>query len=192
MSVNNLSPINQKIVQDSIKAKETAAQNTPTMPKTINKKKLAVSIAAGIGISALVIGGILYNKKINSKAVKQLAEHIDFSEAQTLEDAIKFGVENLGIKKYKGFKEADLGVVNWINEGLVNINNLSKGKAVMPQKIIYKFLNRHSSNTAGGIMNAEGTLSISKNYIEAIKDGIKNMPMRFYSLRINLRNLFLK
>ena len=36
---------------------------------------------------------------------KQLAEHIDFQEAKTIDEAIEFGKKHLGVKSYKGFEE---------------------------------------------------------------------------------------
>ena len=195
MSVNVLSPINQKPVQNTIKENETAVKNSITSSaKKIDKKKLAVGVAAGIGITALVAGGILYNKKINSKAIKQLTEHIEFKEAQTLDDAIKFGIDNLGIKKYKGFKETDLDVINWVNEGLVKVNNRAKGKIAMPKKIVYETFENKGDLLTGGAMNEFGTLTISKNYIMDVKNAIsefvlvlaKNEPEKAESFINNL------
>ncbi len=139
------------------------------IPKTINKKKLAVGVAAGLGVTALVVGGLLYKHKIDSTKIKNLPEHIDFKCGETLEEAIEFGKKNLGIKKYRGFKEADLDVLNWVNEGLVNVNNVTKGKSAMPRKIVYENL----KDAAGG-MNCYGTMRINKEEIELTKEFVED------------------
>lgn len=142
-------------------------------PKKIDKKKLSVGAAAAVGITALVVGGLVYKRKIDGAAVKQLAEKIDFKNADTIEEAVEFGKKNLGIKKYKGFEKADLDVVNWINQGLVNLNNATKGKAVMPKKI--KYIDSLGNHVA--TMNGVGTMEISKGHISNVK--------KFVSVSIN-------
>lgn len=175
MSYNDLSSVNQNIInrrtlQNVQENNNVKVQNPISSEvKKIDKKKLAVGVAAGIGITALVVGGILYNKKINSKAVKELAEHIDFKEAKSLDEAIEFGKQCLGIRKYKGFKETDLDVVNWVNEGLVNVNNKAKGKAIMPKAVKYS----NKLKDADASINGFGTLAISKDYVKNIKSFVK-------------------
>ena len=169
--------LNQKLNEQQVKTNATAEKQTTTLkeqmvPKRIDKKKLAISFAAGVGISAAIVGGIMYKRKIDTKSIKKLAENIDFINCDTLDDAIKFGKEHLGIKNYKGFKEADLDVVNWINEGLVRVNNASKGKAKMPNEIIYENI---KDIKIAGTMSPDGTLTISKNHIKVIKDSIKSL-----------------
>lgn len=73
--------------------------------------------------------------KGRTSETKQLAEHIEFKPAQTLEEAIKFGQENLGIKSYNNFSENDLSAINWLNEGFVNVSNRMKGKLRMRNAI---------------------------------------------------------
>lgn len=80
--------------------------------------------------------GLLVAKYRNSKAT-QLAEHIDFSPAKTLEEAIEFGKKTFGIEEYSGFEAKDTDVVNFINEGIVNTSNFLKGKIRLPKKILY-------------------------------------------------------
>lgn len=169
--------LNQKLSEQQVKTnttteKQTTTSNEQIAPKRIDKKKLAISFAAGVGISAAVVGGIMYKRKIDAKSIKKLAENINFINCDTLDDAIKFGKEHLGIKNYKGFKEADLDVVNWINEGLVRVNNACTGKAKMPNEIIYENI---KDIKIAGTMSPDGTLTISKNHIKSIKDSIKSL-----------------
>ena len=162
----------QQVKTNAITEKQTTTLEEQIVPKKINKKKLAISFAAGLGISAAVVGGIMYKRKIDTKSIKKLAENIDFINSDTLDDAIKFGKEHLGIKNYKGFKEADLDVVNWINEGLVRVNNTSKGKAKMPNEVIYENI---KDIKIAGTMSQNGILTISKSHIKLIKDSIKSL-----------------
>ncbi len=178
----NLSQVNQKYINqikyNTKQANNTAAQTNsrPTDNLKINKKKMLVSTAAGIGIGAIVIGGLLYGKKISFKNSIKLPAHIEFENCDTLEKAIEFGKNKLGISKYIGFAENDTDVVNWINEGLVYINNAAKGKAKMPKNIAYmKFKEDRANLITAASMNSVGTLSINKNYINNIKNDIKKM-----------------
>ena len=105
------------------------------------KKGLSKGAKWGIGTAVVLAAGVcayfLTRGKIGSKQVQQLAEHIDFKEAKTVEEAIEFGKKHLGIKKYKGFEEKDLNVINWINEGLVNTSNKMKGKLNTTREVHY-------------------------------------------------------
>ncbi len=123
--------------QNQIKntSKPKTATSSIQKEKAINKKKLAVGIMTGAGISALVVGGLLYKQKLDSTKFTKLAENIEFKPAQTIEEAIAFGKQNLGIKKYKGFNSDDIKIINWVNEGMTNASNKGKGKFVMPQKV---------------------------------------------------------
>lgn len=86
---------------------------------------------------------------------KKLAEHIDFKKAETIEEAINFGKKNLGIKKYIGFQSNDVELLNWINEGLVNVSNKMKGKAKMPKGV--GCYGKCNDGTLAGITKEEGT-----------------------------------
>lgn len=100
--------------------------------ENVEKKGLSTSAKWGIGtVAVLGLGALAYvltKGKIGSKSVQQLAEHIEFKTAKTIEEAKAFAKENLGISKYK---LENLEVANYVNEGLVNISNKFKGKAPM-------------------------------------------------------------
>ena len=97
-----------------------------------------LSTAQKIGIGGLIVAGlgalayVLTRGRVGAVQVKQLAEHIDFKKAKTYEEAVEFGKKHLGIKQYEGFTAQDTEVINWINEGLVNVSNYQKGKLKMP------------------------------------------------------------
>ena len=90
---------------------------------------LVAALGATIG---LVVAWV---KKRNIPKIKQLAEHIEFTKAETIKDAIAFGKKHLGIEKYSNFSDNDLNVINWINEGLVSACNKMRGKLKMPKLI---------------------------------------------------------
>lgn len=102
---------------------------------------------------------------------------IDFKEASTLKEALEYGKNVLGIKKYAGFEENDLDVVNWINEGLTLCANnaKSKGQICMPRKISYitddVVLNvANTEAQAMASMQPFSVMEISKNSISDIKN----------------------
>ena len=106
--------------------------NSNKKPKS--NKNLCLGIGAGLA-AAGSIGAVIYlimHGKVGKAT--QLAEHIDFKPAQTIEEAIQFGKDNLKIKKYKGFTENDLEVLNFINEGFTNVSNKLKGTIRLPKK----------------------------------------------------------
>lgn len=135
---------------------------------TSKKKKTAIGIAlalvAGVGIYCLTKG------KIKTKA---LAEHIDFREAKTIEEAIEFGKTHLGIKNYKGFKSEDLEVINWINEGIVNTSNKLKGKVKVPRKVVYG--TKENAETPAYIIRGFNRLHINRNYINKLDSDLKEI-----------------
>ncbi len=115
------------------------------------KARLGIGLGT-VGAIAIAIG--LISKGRVSEA-KQLAEHIDFIEAKTIADAIKFGKEKLGIHSYKGFEEKDIDVINWVNKGFVNTSNKMKGKLRLPRQVVYdeKYL---GENTTAGVVSDKG------------------------------------
>ena len=65
--------------------------------------------------------------KCRTSETKQLAEHIEFKPAQTLEEAKEFARTNL---KIKDFELTNLDLANHINEALVNINKIFGGRKI--------------------------------------------------------------
>lgn len=134
--------------------------------KEENKKKLSnqTKIGIGVGIATLATIAFFVAKGRMSEA-KNLAEHIDFKSSQNIEDAIKFGKENLGIKSYDGFGANDLDAINWLNEGFVNVSNKMKGKLRMPKHVIFiddsKVLGDH---TMAGVVCGENLPKDLKKY----------------------------
>lgn len=154
------------------------------------KKKLSTGAKVGIGAGFLATAGLiafLVMKGTVSEA-KQLAEHIEFKPAQTLEEAIKFGKEHLGIKSYEDFGANDLDAINWLNEGFVNVSNRMKGKLRMPKQILFtdnqNILGEHSlagvvsdSNLPQELKKYSGSFFLNKKFfsdpIEAVNNDFK-------------------
>ncbi len=148
----------------------------------ITKENIGWGIALGlIGVGLFHTIKGLRRPKISTVKLKQLAEHIEFTKAKTLEEAMEFGKKHLGIKDYKGFENADIDAINWVNEGLVNVSNYKKGKLMFPDIIEYEELN---DKTMACVLT-EGKKFLNKlkinkklfsNLDEKIAERIKNSP----------------
>ena len=119
-----------------------------------------VALATGIGIYLLTRG------KVGSKQVQQLAEHVDFQPAKTVQEAKLFAKEKLGVHI-----DCDLpvDVLNYTNEGLCQLRNKA------PKDFNIKWI---ESNPIAGGYDAEalaqailkdnkyGIINLSSNYIK--------------------------
>ena len=140
-------------------------------PKLTKKTKWGIflGVLGAIGTAVLLI-----LKGKFSKAV-QLAEHIDFTRANSLEEAIEFGRKHLGIKKYKNFTDKDLDTINWINEGLTKISNKFKGKAKIPKTIEYIEAEKGvMARVQHNGIKYDSWLGINKSFFENIDNILKN------------------
>lgn len=118
--------------------------------KPETKESLSKGAKWGIGIAAtlgtLITAGILIQKhefkrltKLFDKkmTISNLPEHIQFKEATTLDEAIKFAKETLGIGYVD--KKFSLEMLNFTNKGIVDVSNANKGKIFVPKKlVVYK------------------------------------------------------
>ena len=148
---------------------------TKTKKKQSKLKKIAIGV--GTGFAALAGVAILFAKHQNNKLSKlykdklvlsNLAEKIDFKEATTLEEAIKFTKETLGIKDVD--KNFTLDALNIANKGLVEVSNANKGKLFMPPALRFEVPTGDREYIAYVVRNVEskefGNLVINKNYFE--------------------------
>ena len=115
----------------------------------IKKPKKKISTGAIVSGALAVVGGLatiaicLKKKKINEIeklysekfALQQLAEHIDFKEAKTVEEGIKFAKEVLKIGEVDS--NFTLDAINFANRGIVKVSNANKGKLFIPKKMHY-------------------------------------------------------
>ncbi len=75
--------------------------------------KWAIGTVAVVGLGALAYA--LSKGKVGTKQAQQLAEHVDFKPAKTIEEAVKFGEDKLKIS-YNDYQKANLDMLNTINE----------------------------------------------------------------------------
>ena len=136
--------------------------------KSKTKKILTFGgIAAGIAVIGTVTTLLIKGKIATAKRV--FAEHIDFAPAKTMEEAKEFAKTHFGIKHFN--LNDDIEMANWVNEGLVRINNFYKGKAPIPRKVkpYPKRLHDKTLKNGGNPILADmdprdGTLRINLNY----------------------------
>lgn len=150
------------------------------------KKGLSKKAKLGIGLgllagAAIVVGFALRGKFSKAKETAfQFAEHIDFKKADTIEDARNFAKTYLGIKTID--EKMPLDVLNWVNEGLVNINNVRKGKAELPKALGYTAM--EGNVIACAIQKQDGgkfgsILNINKNVLETMDEFFNNSIKSF-------------
>lgn len=157
-------------------------------------KKLSTATKAGIAASIGVLSAIgfaLYKARFTE--IKKLAENIEFQPAKTLQEAIDFTKTKLGINNVIGFEEKDLAVLNWANQGFVNVSNAHNGNLRMPKYLVYedKLL---GENTMAGVLNCPGNMfhgyfGINKNYFKNIDKTIEEAIKTLEDTKIfNLKN----
>ncbi len=138
IGVNNLNLVNnQKRYFVSPNAVDKTPQSDTVQLSTKNDKLKKIGIGAAIAVGVAGIGTAVYcltKGKVGSKYVRQLAEHIEFKPATTMDEAVKFAKEQLGVTLKV---EDNLTAANFINELLTNVNNKMKGKSVLPRKIVF-------------------------------------------------------
>ncbi len=114
----------------------------------IKKPKDKMSTGAKVGVTALgvlgslAIGAVCFAKHQSGKLTKlynekmqlvNLAEKIDFKEAKTVEEGIKFAKDVLKIGEVDS--NFTLDAINYANRGLVDVSNANKGKLFVPKKM---------------------------------------------------------
>lgn len=161
----------------------------------IKKPKDKMSTGAKIGVTALgvlgslAIGAVCFAKHQSGKLTKlynekmqlvNLAEKIDFKEAKTVEEGIKFAKEVLKIGEVDS--NFTLDAINYANRGLVDVSNANKGHLFMPKKMLYKDLKENT--LAHVIRNIEsenfGEFVINKKFFDDNKINKKINNMLFY------------
>lgn len=107
----------------------------------------------------------LYDEKL---VIRNLKEKIDFTEAKTVEDGIKFAKEVLGIKEVD--KDITLDAINYANKGLVDVSNANKGKVFMPYALRFNSPSQKNEYLAAveiDINSSEfGNMYINKHFFD--------------------------
>ena len=161
----------QQIPHDTV---EFSDENAIKSDKGLSKgAKWAVGI--GTALAGIVTAGILISKHQVGKLKKlydenivfqNLAEKIDFKEAKTVEEGIKFAKEVLKVGDVD--KNFTLDAINFANKGLVEVSNANKGRLFMPKKLWYREM---GDNTLAGVVQDIkspyfGHLRINKKFFE--------------------------
>lgn len=172
----------QKLVpmtQDEVSFSTHSTEVEEKKKSTAKKWGILTGAALGLAAAGLIIRGRL-------KAVTQLAEHIDFTPAKTMEEAKEFAKQHLKIKKFDTANDLDLA--NWVNEGLVNINNKYKGKGHIPKEVMpvpdelkdkYKTVSAAMRAGAGKGFYMDSTLIVNVDYFNNAHKSIDKMLKDF-------------
>ena len=152
--------------------KDTVEISTKNKKKLSKKQKWAIGVGSVLGLAAAGIAITHHKHSTISKLYKEklilsnLPEKIEFKEAKTAEEGIKFAKEILGIKEVdEAFKES-VDAINVANKGLVDIANAYKGKLFLPPKL--HFQEMKDTTIAGVVRDIKspyfGNLIINKKF----------------------------
>lgn len=168
-SDEKIKPINNlqtDVVEISGKSKSNAKSK---LSKTEN-----IALGAGGVLTGVVAFAVAFKKhQVNklSKLYKEkmqfvnLPEKIDFKEAKTLEEGIKFAKEVLKIGEVDN--NFTLDAINYANKGLVDVSNANKGHLFMPKKIGCKTLDNAMAYVINDINSPNfGQLVVNKKFFK--------------------------
>lgn len=157
--------------QSAAAAKISAPAQDEFIPSTKKEEEKKTSTAKKAGIAAgVIIGltaiGLIVRGKL--KAVTKLAENIEFTPAKTMEEAREFAKKHLKIENFD--TADDLELANWVNDGLVRINNKYKGRAYIPDEVLpYPKELAHDGTLAGMKVDKRGLKLHSTLYVNVEK-----------------------
>jgi len=171
------------------------AENTPSLTMEPDRfvkelttpKNIGIALGAIGAISIVLAGAMLCIKKGVTQPARRLAKHIDFVKANTMEEAAAFAKNKLGIEKLE--LENDLELANWVNEGLVNINNLFKGTAHMPKKVFFdKHFFKGKNQTGAAAVYRNQTIGLNKDVFN--KNKLIEDNVDYFKTIISLKSKF--
>lgn len=136
------------------------------------KTKISPSVVtAGAALTTVVAIGLLIAKG-KFKQAKQLAEHINFTEAKSMEDAAKFAKETLGVKLNIG---NNLDFANFLNESFVKLSNSMKGKIRLPKKVeLNPMIKSQDDLACDAMMFKNGTMQLGQIFQKIIDMATRN------------------
>lgn len=179
---------------------ERTPEKDPVETKQEEKKGLSKLAKWGIGIMGLLTAAgttvLLVSKHQLGKVrqlfkdklmISNLPEKIEFKEAKTLEEGIKFTREILGIKEIKGFSEFEpkgaLEAINFANKGIVDVANANKGKVFLPRVLSLEKMENISTTAYANLAiesNKFGQLGINSAHFT--HEGLDSILKRRYGL----------
>lgn len=98
--------------------------------------------------------------------IKQLPEHIEFKEAKTLDEALRYGKDVLGIEYRMGAKGWNVDSVNFINKGLTDISNAMKGRANLPERAMPSLTSADQNKAMAEILNSGKDLDVNGKFFQ--------------------------
>ena len=159
IKINNIEKF-QEITSDQ-KNKAIAFKSEPIPQDTVElsnkekKKKLSIAAKIGIGIGATIfcVVGTMYaiskhqmyklNKLYKEKLIPKIFDKkINFTEAKTKEEALKFAKDTLGVQNIN--EEMTLDALNYANRGITDVVNKNIGQEVFI--VIGEDLNKEKIN----------------------------------------------
>lgn len=164
---------------------ENKLERTPTNDKIElstkkSKRKIHPLLKFALGLTVVagtVVGSAYLISRRQTKQLKKLydekliqsilPENIEFKEAKTLDEAIKFAKDVLKIKNVD--KNFSLEALNMVNKGLVEVSNANKGKSYLPTTLTYKIpkKERAIASVCNEIQSSNfGTLNINPKYFD--------------------------
>lgn len=147
--------------------------------KLSTKQKLLIATGAATATLATVASVLLFRKTGKLKPAK-FKEFIEFVPSQTMDEAKEFALKNFNIRTYE--LDDNLEVANWVNEALVNLNNVFKGKAHMPKSV--KMCDIPNETVAQ--VNLLDELELSRNIFgnkDALIESVKKTIEKFYDIK---------
>lgn len=143
-----VSPANLSFRANTTNTLERIPEKDTVETKKEEKKGLSKLAKWGIGITG-TLGTLIVTLSLISKhqtkaltklykekmILKELPKELEFKEAKTLDEAIKFAKETLGIEKID--KNISLEALNFTNKGIVDVSNANKGRLFVPKSIKY-------------------------------------------------------
>ena len=166
---NKVEPKTEPYPKDSVELSDKKKDKPKKLKNTLISAGSVFVALAGMSLFILKYQGNRVKKLYDEKLViKNLKEQIDFTEAKTVEEGIRFAKEVLGIKEVD--KDITLEAINYANKGLVDVSNANKGRVFMPNAL--RFLTpRQEENYVAAVemdinSNEFANLYINKQYFD--------------------------
>ena len=153
---------------------ELSVNNKSKAKSNIKKYALIGSSALAACLGSIIIIARYKGNKIsklyeNKLVLSNLPEKLEFKEAKTVDEGIKFAKDVLGIKEID--KNITLEAINTANRGLIDVSNANKGKLFLPTRLGFQApQNKEDDYLAFVVKDIDspnfGNMVINKNYFD--------------------------
>ena len=195
-----VTPIN--FCANSTNSLERTPEKDTIETKKEEKKGLSKAAKWGLGIAG-TIGTLVLTMSLISRhqtkaltklykekmVFKELPEKLEFKEAKTLDEALKFAKETLGIEKID--KNITLDAMNYVNRGIVDVSNANKGRLFVPKIVSFKNTKENFIACVDPNIKTKhfGELTLNKGYFD---NGYLNKYIQDHFKYNNGKKMFLK